>query len=579
MGLGGEPRGGGIKGGLEGDVRASAGKFAPDSAVDTPGTDDGRTNIGLYPWRPSKSNVSPRRGVCNPMLSLLAVVADPFGLGTSWASGFADIAARPTTVRTAPELRAAVARGGLVRLAAGEYDLRGGKLTIGPKTVLKGAGRGKTVLLVGGIRPEEYAVEFFATALGGMRDLTVRNVNPTAVPNGVVMGMWGGIPNAKGFLIGVDFDLGGGLPVLFNSPTDFLVRDCRFTSTSMLAAPILLCGGMRFRFERNVVDWRTGRANLTEAEDSAIVDNEFRLDGRYRGPGRPETGGVELGGAVNTDFARNRVVQYGRRGSGDNDGEMINVQNTWPEYMDAGKVVSASGLLVGTDLRWGSDPWYAPLFPRSRRRTIFVLSGTGAGQWRWAEPSGDGTVRVDRPWGAKPRAGDRVSVGSLSAYDLRIAGNTVEGGNAGLVVWNGGVRVSVTGNTFRNTGPLAMRAATLDMERPRTPRSRTENFPLWDCVVSGNTLVNSEGRRPAMIQVHSTDVQASGLPLAIRGITVEGNTIRGRSQRWGVLEDGIVVSSVVETSGARPRPERVSGVVVRNNALVGGVRRVLEKAP
>ena len=502
---------------------------------------------------------------------------DPYGIGLPWGAGFAAVPERE--VSSVEEVRAAAGVPGRYHVAAGSYDLRGSTLTIGSGVVFEGDGAGKTVLIVG---PEEgrYAVEFFARELGGLKDLTIRNANPTAVPNGVLLGMWGGYPNERGFLIGVDVELGEGLPVLLNSPTDFLVRGCRFASTSMSAAPILLCGGMRFRFERNVVDWRTGRANLTQSRSSSIVDNDFRLDGAYSGPGRPETGGVELGGAVDTVFARNRVAQVGPHVSGDNDHEMVNVQNTWPEYMDAGLVVSSSkGKTALTDLRWGDDSWYDAFAPRSPRRVLYALTGASAGRWRYAEPGkADGTLLLSSPMALA--AGDRVAVSSASCLRLRIEDNVVEGGSAGIVVWNGGLDSVVSGNVLIDTGPLALRSAAVKMDPPRTPRSGTDFYPLWGWVVKGNRIYNHDGWRAANLSVVATDVQNSGLPLAIDRMSVTGNSVYGRGdvRDTGVGgSDGIDIASIVET-GALPGASRVGSFAFSGNSVVGGAVRTVNVA-
>ena len=518
-----------------------------------------------------------------PLLALLAA-PDPFGLKTPWAGAFAAMAARPTDVRDVPGLLRAVKQGGLVRLAAGTYRLSGVGLPMNGHVVLQGAGMGKTVLEVGAKYsqarlPKEGEFEFILYGSDmGLRDLTVRNANPTGVPNGVLGAgpPWG--RNERCFFDRVEFQIGNGRPVGFWAPVDCLVRDCRVVSTSAIQPPFSLGGGTRVRMEGCTVEYRAGRVILTYLTDSTVVGNTFLLDGRHRGQGRAETGGVELSFAHGVEFRRNKVIQTGPSGTGDNDGEMIMTQQSnVPEWQGAGEVVRTDGLSVTTDMRWGSDPWLAPGYPVTRRKAIYLLSGRGAGQWRWATPGpSDGTVRIDRAWDVPPAKGDPVSVGSVTAYHLRIADNVVENGSLGIELYAGGLGCEISGNTLRNTGGLVLRATS--SRSPTTPGSGPQHFPVWDCAVTGNTLINSSGKRPAAIAVYAWDVGDTRLPLGVKGIKVARNRIQGRNMevRGGLgTFDGVEVSSVAEL-GNTPSEDRLVGVDVRDNKVVGGVERVTQ---
>ncbi len=510
------------------------------------------------------------------MLPILAL--DPFALGTPWAGAFAGLAGKPVEVRTVTALREAVARGGYVRLEAGTYDLSGSTLNVPARTVIEGAGMGRTVLLVRRTDGGDHAIRLLGTEIG-LRAMTVRNEGGEV---GVLRGNWGGgHDDARTFLDGVAFEIGKGQPVWLLGSPDVLIRGCRFVSTSDRQPPLHLDGMTRCDFERNLVEWRTGRVALTMWSDSRIVGNAFRLDGGHRGPGRPETGGVELSYANDVEFAGNRVVQYGPYGTGDNDGEMVMTQaSNLPEWQGAGSVLAARGTTLETDLDWGGDPWIAPNSYPTQRRAVYLLTGPGAGQWRWATPAGQGRIEVDRPWKTPPERGDRMSAGSVTAHRLRIRDNTILHGVRGIEIYAGALECEVSGNTVRDSGGIVLRSSS---ERSgRTPRSGLEHWPLWNCRAMGNRVSNADGWRAAALSVLDVDVSATGLPLAIRNVVVSGNIIVGKGQRFSADNvgdfDGIEGKSVAMVANVPPAVGRQEGVVFRDNRLAGAVERIERSA-
>ena len=518
----------------------------------------------------------PLVAACAPA-TLPRIVADPFGLRTSWASAFAPIAARRTTVSSVAALRSAVARGGTVHVAAGEYDLSSRRLELRPGTVVEGDGMGRTVLVVGSLYTDaspppsgEYGISLFGAEIG-LRRLTIRNANASARPS-TPLRVGAGKSNDRNFWDEVEFQLGNGLPVSLMTPTDALIRDCLIRTTALDQSPLRLSGATRLRFEHNRVEYRRNRVAFNMMTDCAIVDSDFTFDGDDHTVGSRETGGLELSYASNVDVKRNRITETGNPTSRRNDGEMIMTQTSnVAEYYGAGRIVRAAGLAVETDLSWGDDPWLSVRHPRTRRKAIYVLTGPGAGQWRWATPgAADGRVRIDRAWDVAPEAGDQVAVGSVTAYRLRVRDNTIRGGKVGINVYSGGIEVSVVGNRLVNAGALVLRSDSRPA-KGRTPHSTLQHNPLIDAFAEDNSI-RSEAGNPAALAVVDLDA-GTGLPLGMLRVRATDNTIVGRDRavkgNVGGF-DGVQVESIPMVRGVPVSDRRLVDVVVRDNAVSGG---------
>lgn len=504
----------------------------------------------------------------------LLTLADPFDLKTPWASAFAPVASRSTTVHNANELRAAMPRGGTVHLAAGVYDLGTEGLPIWMPTVLEGAGVGKSVILVGSqykaanapVPGDDYGLKVFGDTIG-LKSLTIRNASRASVRNGIMRGGPTGHLNRRVFLDGVGIEMGNGIALAFDGLEDVLMRDCVVTSTAAGDNPVRIVGARRLQMRGNRFTWRAGRVVVLYAEDSDLVGNAFTLDKSHRS--KAESGGLELSFASDLRVWDNQVTTSGSSAVDQNDAEGVMTQmSILGEYQGDGKVVAARGGDLATTMRWGDDPWLAPGFPVTRRKALYVLSGRAAGTWRWASPgSSDGVVHLDSPFATAPAPGDRVSLGTVTAYKLDVRRNRVSGYNVGIELYDGGLDCTVVDNAVTNGGGIFLRSVSIRSNR--SPRSTNDHFPLWGVVAKRNAIANLDGRKPAALDVYSTDVGNTGLPRPFHGVFVQDNRIEGRNQEFGgegPWRDGLLVGWN-NTLGPQVAAGRRGGVVASGNAF------------
>ena len=537
-------------------------------------------------------------------LSVVAKKADPFNLGVSWGGELNAIAANVFNAKTDSRLSlkavgdgiaddtAAIndaivkvfrSGGGTLYLPAGTYKL--GDVVVIPNVVLKGAGKGQTVLKMGSnftpnVAPNgsEKGITLWGEGTGrvGIADLTIVNLNANAKPNYVVRtGPSYGL-STKLFIKNVSVFLLNGRPVITNLVRKGVIADSEFSATCADSSALIIGDVQEFQMVRNTVDYRAGRTAVSFGKRVVIEDNKIRIDNAYQVPGFIETGGIETSYSQQVLISNNDVGGYnGSPTKQGGDLEMIGTQaSNVPDYGYVGMVKMASGRLLMPTGNWATTTWQAPNYASLPRMTVLITSGKGAGQWRWATTWSSNAVMVDRPWQVNPDGTSRFALAPLTTYAQTIIDNDVHDGSDGVMLYQGAVDCAVTGNVIRNAGKILLRG---DSRIRTVNRSNFGFFPILDVTVMHNEVTAPNGLRPASITCVATDVSGNSFGTLVSGADVRYNTVVGSNRPWADGEagknDGIDIASVFF---GWPKPDYVNqvGTVAEGNTVSQAVRPI-----
>ena len=538
-------------------------------------------------------------------LTVVAKKSDPFNLGVSWGGEFSEIGAKVYDAKNdsrfsikakgdgatddSAAINSAIAQirnlgGGTLFLPAGIYRVDDIRVT--QNIVLKGEGKGRTVLIVGNrfsstIAPNggENGVMLWGENAGrtGIADLSIVNMNRNAKPNYVLRTGPSYNMSAKVFMKNVSVALLNGRPVRTNLIRKGIIKDCDFTSNSADWSALIVDDVQDFQIVRNKIDYRAGRTLVAFGKRIVCDENTVRINNAYQTPGSTETGGIESSYSQQVLVSNNDVGGYnGSPTKPDLDLEMIGTQASTvvQDYCYVGMVKTASGRLIMPTSNWATTAWQAPTYAALPRMAVLITSGKGAGQWRWVSTWTSNAVMVDRPWQITPNNTSRFALTQFSAYAQTIINNHISNGRHGVMLYSGGVDCSVTGNIIQNSGKILLRG---DSRLRSENRSNYSVFPIIDVTVMHNQVSAPDGLTAASITSVASDVSGNSFGMLVSGADIRYNDITGSNRPWVDGEagknDGIDIAS---TFFGWPKPDFVNqiGTVTEGNSVSRAVRPI-----
>lgn len=538
--------------------------------------------------------------------SVRAAAADPFSLGVAWGADLNSAASNVYNAKTDTRLPAhpvgngttddaqavatdlyylSVRGGGVLYLPAGTYRVDDGSAwsVISSNVVLRGAGKGQTILQVGytytasNAAPDYHYTFAFAgsnSSPEGMADLTVQNLNANSTPNGILMGT-GGI-TSKVFIKNVDFQMGNAKPIYISNPTKAMIADSSFSSTAMSGGALQLTGASELQFLRNNEYHRANRFVVNFGQRLVLEGNTIQFDNNYRNNSTVETGGMEASEDQQLLLLNNAIGAIGaapNRVPGD--GELFLTQiAVLNDFMYTGMVRTATTRALVPTAAFPTTAWQDGRFtlPTSRMM-VAIVSGKGAGQWRRATSWTSTSLAVDRAWTINPDTTSRFAIGTLNSYQQTLQGNQMYGGFYGIEWEDGALDSIAEGNTLTDTGFIGLLGYTCDCRNGQWGASGS-NFSFtagWDNAILRNTLQNTTGARPATISVASLDLMDMGMGPLMLGNDVRGNTIAGHftapiAAQLGKT-DGLEIASLMPNHQFHVSDVLQQGTILQDNTV------------
>ncbi len=537
---------------------------------------------------------------------LRPTAADPFRLGVGWGADCNHFASKVYDAKSDRRLPAHLAGngktedgaafgaclkyisehgGGVLQLPAGTYRCDNGKdgeVLLG-NTVVRGAGKGKTILQVGYVPnlPDYHCPITFtgANAPEGIMDLTIRNLNRQSAPNRVLNTFYGN--PSRIFLKNVDFQMGNAYEISLPNVRKAVIADCRFTSTAPNHGTLSMGACTEVQYVRNTESHRAGRLFFLYGQRIVLANNVVHFDNAFRNARSPETGGVDLSYDQQVLLLRNEIGALGSSPARSaTDGEVVLTQLAESrDFMYTGLVKSSSGTSLAPTAPFPTTAWQDPGQPSPMgRMAVFLVSGTGAGQWRRALSWTASEVTLERMWQVPPDSTTRFAIVPLNNDEHTYVGNKLFGGFYGIEWEHGAIDSTIEGNTLTNTGFVGLLGYTLDCRKGFGAAGSNYSFnAAWNNSVLGNTVVNTTGVRPATIALAGLDLVNLNLGPLVLGTDVRGNTITGMktviSAEVG-RADGIEITSLDENFPMTGNETLVQGTIVQDNVVSGTVTPV-----
>ncbi len=539
-------------------------------------------------------------------ITLRAPAADPFGLGVAWGADCDAWASNVYDAKADPRLPAHLVGdgkteeggsfqaclnyvtahgGGVLSIPAGTYrcdDGSDGEMLFG-NTVVRGAGKGKTILHVGYVpNLPDYHCPFTFTGAGapeGIMDLTIQNLNIGPNPNRILNTYYGN--PSRIFLKNVDFQMGNAYEIGLPSVQKAVIADCSFASTSPNHGTLSMGGCSEVQYVRNTEYHRAGRLFFLYGQRIVLANNVVHFDNAYRSASSPETGGVDLSYDERVLLLGNEI---GALGAAPNrtasDGELVLTQLAESrDFMYTAMVKSAAGTTLVPATPFPTVAWQDPGQPSPMNRmAVLLVSGKGAGQWRRAASWTSAAVTLDQAWQVPPDTTSRFAVVPLDNYEHTYVGNRLFGGFYGIEWEHGAMDSTIQGNTLTNTGFIGLLAYTIDCRSGFGATGSNYSFnAAWNDSVLGNTVTNTTGVRPATIALAGLDLLNLNLGPLVLGTDVRGNAVAGMMST-AVAEvgraDGIEITALDENFPMIGNETLVQGSVVQDNVVTGAVAPV-----
>ena len=468
--------------------------------------------------------------------------ADPFDLDVPWGAEFATIAlpANQYNIKTDPRLglhaagdgvtddRAAIsaainaisaAGGGVLYLPAGTYRIpwsSGDALTWKSGVVFKGDGVDITKLdfVPGGEYPTNSGRGIRATDAQriGMMDLTYQNLTDA----GTASLSGGGTQSKFVFLKNFKHEnptyrdandiLRMSHVLVEDSNLDGMVRT-GYNATNKIHISEYVT------FRNNQVTWSRGRLGYG-LRHSVIESSIFSRDGDTVYASGEGDGGWTAGGNSNLIFLDNTFNVIGAPLTSTNDGETI-----LAEYSLDNPLRIASGATANT-LEDALSGLPVPLVAANGlgATRVAIVSGTGAGQWRYIVSNTASTITVDRPWDVLPDDTSFYSTNRWNTDKWLIQDNNFEGVQRGIWLYTGANDTVITGNTLTNAEGIWVRGSSIYTDRLDI---------AWDTLVENNTVANTNNSLPAYIAAQgATSTGVYGDVLTNTGIVFRNNTVQ-----------------------------------------------------
>lgn len=437
--------------------------------------------------------------------------------------------------------------GGVVYFPPGIYNLNvpsgqpnGSPLVVPSNIILRGAGPTASTLVI--FNPNasletDYigywgGINFTSCSYCGMTDIGVTEDNPSNLP---VAAVWNrGAQNVKDvFLNDVTFNLTNTKSIWFEAITNFVLINSLVNHSVNPAAnqggPLYFVFDTNISLLNNTINYEYGRIHLLFdtnllVENNTMIRNAMGLD---TASGAIESGGMELTFSKTVQILNNSLTTLNAPADEVGDGEAIMSQNSnIADVLDLGTITASTTTTISdTGSLWG---------PVTAARILqypvvaVIVSGSGVGQWRnvTALDIGTKTLTVGQPWTTVPEAGSLFSLLSWTLQNARIGGNTITNFPNGIVIYNGCQACNVSNNKLVDSRQIVLRVADTDPDLSAYPESRRIHDVMLNSAVTGNTVSNTAGIRPAYIVLDVEAFSATNYRgMGMMNIRFEDNTV------------------------------------------------------
>lgn len=471
--------------------------------------------------------------------------ADPFGLGVGWGSGFSRIASviiDPTTnpnvtprmvgngvADNVDALQSAInyassIGGGTILIPSGVYVLAKVKTPVFLKSnvVIKGAGKGKTILLHTNQTYPNYPLYSANNDLVGLSDFSLK----TTVSDHTVL--WNN--NTRSFFKRISVVLGAPQTdhMFTTGNVNFAVEDNDFNQAALGrtlheadACTGLVLTGNTYNFVAG------GAVAIAATEDSYIAQNSFIWDPvliKSAAPGAPNT----ITHGIPIDFIKRVTINSNsfqiRNGPVPsslkwNDGEALLAEAglvSRPGYN--AKATSATA----TTLTDTTSNLKLTLFRGPTSYTVTILSGTGFGQTRHITGYANHTITVDQPWDVVPDVTSEYLT-TIPIENTIISNNQLKQWPRGTWLYMSTVnRLDIINNTYTDGGGIMLRAESYEGHLD----ADLDTSVIMNVNMVGNKITNTTGNYGSYINVvYSNDNGSSPQGLGFIGIVAKNNSL------------------------------------------------------
>ncbi|MDD4922842.1 MAG: glycosyl hydrolase family 28-related protein, partial [Bacteroidales bacterium] len=434
--------------------------------------------------------------------------------------------------------------GGVVYFPQGKYKLEFGAgcgLTMRSNVVLKGDGVENSVIQFGfevssankdGM-PEEVVknVVFYwplGTQLSGLSGLCIQDVNKNGLwmhcfKTTSVKDKHSGAAGSGFFAVNCRFELPISNGLAWSYVDKMAIVNCDIRSYGQKTWPWLLHfnGSTNVVVRDNRIRYAAGRFGFNDSYNGIIENNHFTRLGDLQ-TFKGETGGFNIDYSKDFVVMKNRMDVEGASIADKNQGETILSQGCNPGGQTLGIVTEASSMSINDSKanwpKFGTNQ----TFLRGEQNTsdlflsnsVAIVSGKGAGQWRYITGNTATTMQLDRPWDVIPDKGSEYVVMKWSAEDFMVKDNILEGNNRGIWFYGGGNDVVIEGNQLNDSEGIYLRSD----QRLEAGRYNL----IWNFLVENNRVSRFLGKRPA----HICSVLAVQKTHPILGIGTLGVEIR-----------------------------------------------------
>ena len=490
---------------------------------------------------------------------------DPNTLGVPWAADFRNIVTNQINVRTDRRLHGkakgdgatddtsaiadairitAALGGGVVYFPPGDYKIttrsdptKGAPLLVPSGVILRGSGSTQSRIFVNDSSAESETdfigtwggIDFRGSSMAGMTDLGVYAVNSSASPCAVLWNR-GPVPVRELFFINLDIHLANCRPFWFQTIDKLLIKNVIFQSDATRNGPIYVVDNSNVIFINNRIIYHYGRVQLQNNTNLLMKGNRLirNAEGKDMDSGTAiESGGVELSFGENVQVLNNKIetlnAPTGERG----DGEAMTTQNSnVQDLLDMGSVGSATATtLTDAGALWGPiSVSRLEKYPE----VIVILTGNGTGQWRSLKhiDTVTKTLTVSQPWNPVPSVGSLYSILVWTLSHATIQDNILINNPNGIVLWDGCYNCIVRGNTLLNSRGILLRTVDEVVNPSLYSEVRRVHEVALDTQILKNVVSNNQGLRPAYIaldaEAFAPDVYRG---LGMMNIRIEGNSI------------------------------------------------------
>lgn len=489
--------------------------------------------------------------------------ADPYNLGTSWASDFSSTptiynvttygavpndSSSATATANAIAIQAAIdaayaAGGGVVYFPQGAgatvntyYVFRDNAACILLKSnvVLKGDGKNgsgqwTSVISQTSTTSADNSRMVIGTFTSGRTKMGITGLYVFAPGNGdnITLHMTG---VNELFVTNSRIDSTRQTPIYFAGGSNKgIFKDSEFNQLSILyysnnKYTLYNLGSSDVIYKNNLVTWHYGRLDFTTGRRMTLEGNTFsrsNISPPTQPNGSPPInyGGPSIGGSDNSVIINNTFDKLENNSTPieqHNDGETILNESGGGQIMR--KATTWSDNTIGdSGTAWTGSASFVGM-------AVMITQGTGSGQVRTIASYTSNSLTTTQPWDVNPDATSYFSIVELD-QEILIKGNTLSNVPRGIWMYGAPIRdLAIVGNTLTDAEGISIRSGSVQF----VTRERFQ--PVINARVESNTITDTLGLYPAQLTVHAqrndgTEQWGNGfLNFVVRKNTVTGLT-------------------------------------------------------